>query len=269
MCKFFNKKVVIVTGATSGIGRETALKLIKKGAIVVGVGRNSKNMNYNCCWYKCDVSNEGEVKKTVAKVVKKFGRVDMLVNCAGFGVFETYSKKKFFDNVKEQMDVNFYGSLNFIKHVLPSMKKKKFGRIVNVSSIEGLRAFKASAGYAASKFAVTGFTQSLWHDLKGSGIKVSLVCPGYVKTHFFDKTKKIPSEVKAIPPISAKTVANSILFGLKSGSRLVISPWFEWIYVKLNGISLYLGDWLVNRWVLVGILVVVLLWIFRHWIFGI
>ena len=138
MCKFFNKKVVIVTGATSGIGRETALKLIKKGAIVVGVGRNSKNMNYNCCWYKCDVSNEGEVKKTVAKVVKKFGRVDMLVNCAGFGVFETYSKKKFFDNVKEQMDVNFYGSLNFIKHVLPSNKNIIYSNIDVLKNSESL-----------------------------------------------------------------------------------------------------------------------------------
>lgn len=172
-------KVVLITGASSGIGEQLKLMYEKDGNTVINLSIDVKeNDDKN---YKLDVSNRAEVFEVVNKIYAKYNQIDVLVNCAGYGVFgaiELLEEQK----CKQIFDVNFYGSLWCCQAVLQYMQKG--GLIVNISSAAGLFAVPFRAMYSASKSAVLMMSYGLTMELKNFGINVVAICPGDIKTNF-------------------------------------------------------------------------------------
>lgn len=190
----FSGKAVVVTGASSGIGLETALAFSKMNARICLVARGKKKLSLaekECAAagaqktlaLACDVADYAQVKKACAAIKKGFGKVDVLVNNAGYGVYGAFQDSKIGD-IKGMMRTNYFGTVYFTKEILPTMEGGS--HIVNVGSMAGKLALTNYAGYCASKFAVSAFTESIRHELMKDGIAVHLICPTATKTHFFD-----------------------------------------------------------------------------------
>lgn len=190
----YENKVIVITGGSSGMGKAFAKELLQKKAKVVIISRNKvhlqnavnelKIISEDVIGVPCDVSDYVSVKKTVNGIIKMFGRIDGLINAAGVGVYKPIQDISV-DEFHSIMDVNYFGTVHMIKASLPFMMKEKSGIIMNISSVAGKGAFPFISAYSGSKFAISGFTEGLYYDLKDSGIKVLLVCPGAVNTNFF------------------------------------------------------------------------------------
>src|SRR3989344_4715937 len=190
----FAGKAVVVTGAGSGIGKESAIAFAKRGANLALVGRNMKRLEETAklaqgngagraVCFKCDVGKYSEVKKACMLIKKEFGKIDVLMNNAGFGAYHPFAEQEI-PELEQMMKTNFFGTVYFTKELLGAIPKN--GHIVNVSSMAGKLAFPNYSAYCASKFAVAAFTESLYHELLRKEIGVHLICPIGTKTHFFD-----------------------------------------------------------------------------------
>lgn len=170
-------KVILITGASSGIGKTCAEYLAGKGHKVYGIGRNAdfKSVHFHYC--ATDVSDENAIGRLVSDILGTEGRIDVLINNAGIHVFGAIEH---IDHATTQhlFDCNFFGSLNMIRAVLPSMRERKCGMIICVSSIAGITGLPFQGIYCASKFAMEGLVESLRMELSGSGVNVTLMEPG-------------------------------------------------------------------------------------------
>lgn len=178
-------KIILVTGASSGIGSATVKRLLKEGYTVVGVSRNGKSEEFknDCHFVNLDVTDYDKIPEKVSGIVDRFGKIDVLINCAGAGIsgpIEEISENE----MNWQMDVNFFGSVRMIKAVLPNMRKNKNGLIINVSSIGGLIGLPFEGMYSASKFAIEGISEALEKELNPFNISVVVIQPGDVATPF-------------------------------------------------------------------------------------
>ena len=188
-------KIVWITGAGSGIGAETAKQLAARGAVPILTGRNEERLGKTaadiadiggrCGVYRLDVTDNDQVQDVARRIEEEFGPVDVLVNNAGFGIFEMFRDAPL-DHFEAMMDTNYMGMVRCTKAVLPSFLKRRTGHVVNIASIAGKLATPKSTGYSASKHAVLGFTNALRLELKGTGIAVSAVNPGPIDTPFFE-----------------------------------------------------------------------------------
>ncbi len=177
-------KVIIVTGASSGIGRAIAEHLGKKGHHVYGCSRSTVDSKHFTS-VSLDVTKTTEVENILSKIFINEGRIDAVVNNAGLGVagpFETSNT----DEIRKAMEVNFYGTINMCQQVLPFMRKQKNGHIINISSIGSVMGLPYRGFYSASKASVDIMTEALRMEVKGFGIKVCLVHPGDVDTPIND-----------------------------------------------------------------------------------
>ena len=211
-------KVVVLTGASSGVGAATARVLAEKGAIVVLAARSMDKLNKVAAELRgkhevvrLDVTNEEQVNEAVRSIHERFGRIDVLVNNAGFGEFVAFPEAKL-AQFREMMDVNYLGVVRCCQAVYPYMREAGAGHIVNVASIAGKLATSKSTAYSASKHALLGFTNALRQDLKGTGIKVSAVNPGPIDTPFFDRADPEGTYVRNLGSFMLKPeqVANAI-----------------------------------------------------------
>ena len=171
------KKVIIITGISSGFGKQIAKLLANKGHIVYGTVRNETVSDDLIHQLRMDLTNPDSIKKAVSEVLKNEGRIDILINNAGMhsgGPIETSS----IENIKLQMDTNFLGLVYMTREVLPIMRKQDGGTIINFSSIGGLMGLPFQAFYSAGKFAVEGFSEALRMEVKRFKIKVILINPG-------------------------------------------------------------------------------------------
>lgn len=190
-----DKKVAIVTGSGRGIGKAIALKLASEGAKLILTARSKNEIDKVCkeaknaIAIKCDVSKEEDVKNVIRKAIDKFGRIDILVNNAGVGYWGNVIDTKI-EEFDEMMNINVRGVFLFTKIVLPYMIKQKEGFIINIASIAGKQASPGLAGYCASKFAVVGFSQALFQEVRNYGIRVCCVCPGSVDTKMHSSKDK-------------------------------------------------------------------------------
>ena len=174
------KKIAIVTGGSSGIGKAAALMLCENGYTVYELSRRGEN--YSSIFHiTADVTNPASIAAAAAKVIEKEGRIDLLVNNAGFGIS---GPVEFTDSADAhaQLEVNFYGAFNCIQAVLPQMRAQAGGRIINLSSVAAPIAIPFQAFYSASKAAVIGLTRALAKELGPSGITVNCVAPGVIDT---------------------------------------------------------------------------------------
>ncbi|MCE5170133.1 SDR family oxidoreductase [Paenibacillus profundus] len=185
-------KIVLITGASSGIGALTARAVAAKGAIPVFTGRSLQKLEASVLGiasehavYTMDVTNDDDVERVVANVLERYGHIDILLNNAGFGQFER-AVDMTVAQFAAMMDVNYMGIVRCTKAVLPHMLARRDGHIVNVASMAGKIGSPKSTGYSATKHAVLGFTNALRMELSGTGVAVSVVNPGPIDTPFFE-----------------------------------------------------------------------------------
>ncbi|MFD1953686.1 SDR family NAD(P)-dependent oxidoreductase [Paenibacillus thailandensis] len=197
-------KIVLISGASSGIGAITAKRLAERGAVPVLTGRNAEKLRAAaeaiagpCGYYPMDVTRMEDVSRTVEAAIDSYGRIDILLNNAGFGLFEPFADASI-ESFVTMMDTNYMGTVRLTKAVLPYMLKQGGGHIVNVASMAGKLATPKSTAYSASKHAVLGFTNALRMELKDSGITVTSVNPGPIRTPFFDQADPNGTYVKNV-----------------------------------------------------------------------
>lgn len=182
------KKTVLITGASQGLGRESAKKFASEGWNVIASMRSPEketelNQLDNVLVVKLDVQNEKDINDALAAGIAKFGRIDTLINNAGYGVFGPFELATT-EQVRTQFDVNVFGVMNLTKAILPHFRENKGGTIINISSMGGRVAFPVGSLYHATKFALEGFTESLMYELLPFNIVLKLVEPGVTASNF-------------------------------------------------------------------------------------
>jgi NAD(P)-dependent dehydrogenase (short-subunit alcohol dehydrogenase family) len=203
------EKVALVTGSSSGIGFETALLLSKSGFHTYASMRNlekSKNIteivnteNLPLRVIQLDVNDDISVKNAINKIIAENGRIDVIINNAGYGLFSPIEDITL-DQVKEQFETNFFGVVRLVKEVLPVMRKQRNGIIVNVSSGAGRVAIPVSSAYVATKFALEGLSESMRYELKEFGINIIIKEPGVIRTNFVENMKTAGTRSRSESP---------------------------------------------------------------------
>lgn len=231
----FKEKIVLITGASSGIGRASAVQFAKKGAKLILIARNKEKLNQVSAdlkkyhvptfAYECDVSDKLQVNKISKIILDRFGSIDILVNNAGFAVYGSVSNLTI-EEIESQMETNYFGMIYFVKNFLPSMLAKKSGHIVNVASVAASFGLPGIASYCASKFAMLGFSEGLKHELKGTGVDITVVSPIMVRTNFFNHPSFNNMPKYSPTSLSSETVAKSILRASNSPRLEIIVPGF-------------------------------------------
>lgn len=191
-----NRKIAIVTGASSGIGEATAEQLAKAGYTVYGTSRRGVQGQSAKRMFEIlalDVTSHESVVAAVNEVLRLEGRIDLLVNNAGFGVAPAAAEESSIQQAQAIFDTNFFGMVRMIRAVLPHMRQRGSGRIINISSVLGFVPMPYMALYSATKHAVEGYSESLDHELRTQGIRVSLVEPAYIRSAF-DANQLQPDE---------------------------------------------------------------------------
>lgn len=255
----FHSKVAIITGASSGIGRSTALAFAREGIRLALASRNPETLSrveqevrahhQDVFVQPTDVTMRSQVEALIRETRRRFGSIDIIVCNAGEYVRGTVRVVSVGD-FDRALSVNFYGSLYLILAVLPSMLSQRSGHIVVVSSVDGKKGLPLDAPYVASKFAITGFMDVLRQELKGTGVHALTVLPARVDTPMIAHIR-VPWVSRKI---SSDQVARAILRGLKRRSSEVIVPWVgPKSLVVLNTISPRLADWFIEKFKLEGI----------------
>jgi NAD(P)-dependent dehydrogenase (short-subunit alcohol dehydrogenase family) len=179
------RKIAIVTGASSGIGQATAERLAASGYKVYGTSRRgAQSGRQSFEMLPLDVTSDSSVEAAVAQVVRAEGHIDLLVNNAGFGVAPAGAEESSMDQARSIFDTNFFGIVRMTRAVVPHMRRRGSGRIINIGSVLGFLPMPYGALYAATKHAIEGYSESLDHELRTRGIRVSVVEPAYTKTQF-------------------------------------------------------------------------------------
>lgn len=185
--KIYNAKVILVTGASSGIGKATALKLLSQGHIVYGAARRMENMaelvQAGGVALKVDITNEDEVDAALQAIYTRHGYVDVLINNAGFSVYGAVEETSQ-EDVRKQFEVNFFATTFMTQKVLPIMRERGQGHIINVSSVAGKVYTPLGAWYHATKHALEGWSDCLRVETQHLGLKVSIIEPGAIETEF-------------------------------------------------------------------------------------
>jgi NAD(P)-dependent dehydrogenase (short-subunit alcohol dehydrogenase family) len=233
---FFRGRTMLVTGASSGIGRDTALVmsglgvktalLARRQVVLDEVAETISHQGGEALVLATDISRRDEVREAVARALDQFGHIDILVNSAGIlqvGAVETMEPGIF----QQMLDVNVVGTLHAIQAVLPSMRRAGSGNIVNIGSLAGRRGIPPLGGYSASKFALVGLSEALRVELFGTGVHISLVMPGVVDTPMIrgygpeGGRGRLP---EMIPPIPVRWVTWAIIAAITLGLAEVDVP---------------------------------------------
>ena len=222
-------KVALVTGSSSGIGLETSLALAKDGYRTFASMRDTgkaielqeaaKKENLSIDVIELDVDKEDSIMSAVKKVMSEAGRIDVLVNNAGYGQFGCTEDVPI-EDFRKQFETNFFSIVRIIQEVAPIMRKQGSGVIVNISSVVGRMGLPGSSAYISTKFALEGFSECLRYELGQFGVKTTMIEPGVIKTNFF-KSMKIP-ESKTDPKY--KELSDKILSGLKMMVEMGTAP---------------------------------------------
>jgi uncharacterized protein len=262
----FGGKIVLITGASHGIGKQTALDFASAGArVVILVARTESKLaelesnikggkqvgHINVVSYCCDVSNNNEVTGLAQKVIDRFGYVDILINNAGIGIYGKIEDQTA-EDIELVMRTNYLGTAYCTKAFLGPMLNRRSGHIVNVASVAGSFGVAGLAGYSASKYAILGFSESLYHELQGTGVEITVVSPIGVKTDFFNHQSFGPKKPNyAGFFLEPQTVSRAILRASCSSRLEIIVPFYVRAGVWLKQTFPYLINplvgWLFRR----------------------
>ena len=178
-------KTALVTGASSGIGDATAQRLAMAGYKVYGTSRRGAQVGQRSfAMLPLDVTSDESVEAAVRELLRLDGRIDVLVNNAGFGVAPAGAEESSIEQARSIFDTNFFGIVRMTRAVVPHMRHQGGGRIINIGSVLGFLPMPYGALYAATKHAIEGYSESLDHELRTRGIRVSVIEPAYTKTQF-------------------------------------------------------------------------------------
>jgi len=243
---YLKDQIAIVTGAARGIGKAIAKKFAAEGAYVVMIGRHKDTLDAvraeieaaggRAESYECDLADGAQIKKTVAAVVAAHKRIDVLVNNAGVS-----NAIPFFDFDMEEFDrvlaINLRAPVQLMKEVVPIMKAQDKGAVVNIASAAGVRGLPGNSTYAASKAGLIAFTQAVGDELKGTGVRCNVICPGPVATEMFNNDNPVRDFIlKAGGDIqSTEVLANTALFlacdelsGVMNSQKIVTRGFNRW-----------------------------------------
>ena len=199
-----NMRVALVTGASSGIGEATAERLAKAGYRVFGTSRRiAPTRRRPFEMLALDVTSDESVEAGINEVIRQTGRIDLLVNNAGFGVAPAGAEESSLDQARAIFDTNFFGIVRMTRAVLPHMRQQRSGRIINIGSVLGFLPMPYMALYSATKHAVAGYSEALDHELRTIGIRVSVVEPAYINTPFDANLMKPDAPLAAYRDICA------------------------------------------------------------------
>ena len=216
------RKVIVITGGSDGLGRTLTESLSKENDVVILATNEQKLIevaNHNNCKYKvCDVSNYKLVEKCIKQIIDDCGTIDVLINNAGLWIQEELDINDS-DRINSVVDVNLLGVINCSKAVIPIMKNKKEGLIININSQAGINHKAERVVYNATKWGVTGFSKSLQDEVAKYGIRVTNVMPGMMKTNMF---KKMNIQKNMDNGLDTKEVARLIKFIIDTPSDVVI-----------------------------------------------
>lgn len=252
-------RAVILTGATQGIGRATALKLAQAGCRLALAARSAEPLHalaaelnqagHTAIALPADMADTAQAAALAQKTVEAFGTIDIVINNAAVGVRDQVLNLRE-DEARRVMDVNYFGPVALIQAALPYLQANAGGGlIINVSSIVGQRAMPGIAGYCASKAALEKMSESLRLELKRDNIRVSMVYPGVTVTRFNANSlgggMDGRGRVKGVPP---ERVAQAILNTIRHERRDVYITLFDWAFVTASAVWPGLMDWLLSRY---------------------
>ena len=215
--------VILITGASRGIGREIAITLSKEGHKIIANYNKSEEQakelekqNTNIEIFKADVSKRNEVQNMVQEIIKKYGKIDVLINNAGITKDMLLARMKE-EDFKQVIDVNLVGTFNMTKNVISYMMKARNGKIINISSVVGIAGNAGQTNYSASKAGIIGFTKSLAKEVASRNILVNAVAPGFIETNMTDVLKQeVKDEIAKNIPLkrmgTPQDVANVVKF---------------------------------------------------------
>lgn len=210
-------KVALVTGASSGIGQSIAELLAQSGYTVYGTSRKgnaTEQRNYKMI--ALDVNSEESTQAAINTVIQAEGRIDVVVNNAGFGVEAGGAEESSIAQMQQVFETNFFGVVRVIQAVLPYMRQQKQGRIINIGSMLGLLPAPYMATYSATKHAIEGYSESLDHELRTRGIRVSVIEPAYTKTNFEANAPALDSKIEEYA-LARKALAKLMKTAIESG----------------------------------------------------
>ena len=252
-------KVVVVTGASSGIGKALSQIVLQQGAKIAVCARNIKNLEEafaginidNVFLFQADVSTESDCEAFINSIIKKWGRIDVLINNAGISMRALFEEANL-DVIRVLMNINFWGTVYCTKYALPSIRENQ-GVIVGVSSIAGFRGLPARTGYSASKFAMQGFLEALRTELLATGVHVMWVSPGFTASNIRNtalsadggKQKETPLDEGKL--MTAEQCAAIIISAIEKRKRTVIMTFQGKLTVWLNKLFPGLADRLVYK----------------------
>jgi len=245
----WNKKIVFLTGASSGIGEGIAITIAKKGGTVCLVARREEELSRIAALceeiggtarvFPCDVTDADALRSAADKVRDEFGRIDIMIANAGIGGSTAKDKYLLPEVVKNVIDINLLGSVNSVAAVLPEMIENGSGQLVAISSLAGFRGLPRSAAYAASKAGMTTFFESVRLDVQGGGIAVTIIQPGFIKTPLtFGRESKMPylMELDYAVDRIIRSIENKVKFDA-----------FPWQLAFLVRAGLIFPAWLYDR----------------------
>jgi short-subunit dehydrogenase len=248
--------IVVITGASSGVGKETAFLLAGSGAMTVLLARNQGKLKSvaaaieqkggRAVTFTADISDAEQVASVFGKIIARFGKIDILVNCAGFGVFERVDEMDL-ETIRKMFGVNVVGLIACTKAVLPQMIRQHSGQIVNIASIAGKIATMHSAVYSATKHAVIGFSNGLRLDLKNTGVSVTVVNPGPIRTPFFKTADPDGHYTASVGRfmMDPSFVAAKVIRAIRIKKREINLPWYMgfggWLYQLCPRLVEHLG----------------------------
>jgi short-subunit dehydrogenase len=221
-------KVIVVIGGSGGIGNAIVNKLASYDAKVYAVYHRNITANYydkNICWLQADITNPEDQDKLFTFTLQKYGKIDVLINCAGLLEPSEFSSLEI-NQLKKMIDVNLTSTLTITQKVLSVMKSQGNGHIINIGSLGGIVPMPYSAVYSSTKFALRGFTFSVAEELKGTGVNVSLITPGSVITKMLDyEAQNYNSAMSFVSkPISPIQVAEAVLKVINKPTVELIIP---------------------------------------------
>lgn len=258
---FFANKIAIVTGGGSGIGRGLCEELSRRGAKVVAADRDADRIRETAEsiaggglveGVELDVTDYDGFKRLADDVVGRYGRIDYLFNNAGIGVGGE-ARHCTPDDWRKVLDVNLYGVIHGVSAVYPLMADQGFGHIINTASIEGLAPFPGTIGYVASKHAVVGLSTTLRVEGADLGVKVSVVCPGYVKTAIFQDSELIKMDrgkmmegLTRLKGVTPSECAKIVLNGVRRNKAIIVVTGPARLLWIMSRISPNLTIWLMR-----------------------
>lgn len=260
----FDGKLIIITGGSSGIGKNLGKKLISKGANLALIARDENKLRsvqdelvseatsgQKIEALSCDVADANAVEQTIRSIADKLGSPDILINSAGI-LRESYFEKQSLEMFHEVMDINFFGTLHCIKAVLPFFKEKGGGRIVNICSMAGLIGCFGYSAYCSSKYAIAGLTNTLRQELLPQNINFHIVYPPEFESPMVDevntyRTIENQKVVHSIPTLDLATVTDAVIRGVERGQYEIITGKYARLIARIEKMFPSISRLIVDR----------------------